>query len=181
MRRQNAKFWQSFSKKRTGTIGGTLTTHSASHRAVHALKYRLSRSKEWLMRSTARRTFIRQSGITFITNVFTLPRRPQCALVCSEAPSVGGGLIKKLASFRHKTQKFFFLAGSPLGIFLLTLRFFLLTLQFFFIPQFFLIHHRFADRPTSPIFQNPTHSLLIQCHRYTPPGNKFAWFERVLA
>ncbi len=81
---------------------------------------------------------------------------------------VGGALIKKLASFRHKTQKFFFLAGSPLGIFLLTLR-------------FFLIPHRFADRPTSPIFHNPTHPLLIQCHRYTPPGNKFAWFERVLA
>jgi hypothetical protein len=26
---------------------------------------------------------------------------------------LGGVFIKKLASFRHKTQKFFFLAGSP--------------------------------------------------------------------
>jgi hypothetical protein len=26
--------------------------------------------------------------------------------------TVGGAIIQKLASFRHKTQKFFFLAGS---------------------------------------------------------------------
>ncbi len=42
---------------------------------------------------------------------------------------------KKLASFRHKTQKFFFLAGSPLGIFLLTLRFFLIPHRFAYITM----------------------------------------------
>ncbi len=41
--------------------------------------------------------------------------------------------------------------------------------------------HRFADRPPLPIFQNPTHPLLIQCHQFAPSGNKFAWFECVLA
>jgi hypothetical protein len=30
---------------------------------------------------------------------------------------LGGAIIKKLASFRHKTQKFFFLAGSQADFF----------------------------------------------------------------
>ncbi len=74
---------------------------------------------------------------------------------------LGGAIIKKIASFRHKTQKFFFFAGS--------------------LSNFFRQSIGSAGRPTSPVFQNPTHPPLIQCHQNTPPGNKFAWSARVLA
>ncbi len=89
----------------------------------------------------------------------TLSPYNQQALKLSHSQLVlGGAIIKKLASFRHKTQKFFFLAGS----------------QSEFLGQKDTNGFGSAGRPTSPIFQNPTRPLLIKCHQYNPPGNKSA-------
>ncbi len=69
--------------------------------------------------------------------------------------AVEGAIIKKLASFSHKTQKFFFFGGF--------------TVRFFWAKDTNGVG--LAGRPTLPIFQNPTHPLLIQCHRYDPCKN----------
>ncbi len=72
--------------------------------------------------------------------------------------AIGGAIIKKLASFRHKTQKFFFFG-----------RF---TVRIFWAKDTNGVG--LAGRPILPIFQNPKHPLLIEYHQYHPPGNKSA-------
>jgi hypothetical protein len=81
-RRQNAKFWQSFSKKGQELLAvPLLCPQEATGRSN-----RLSRLTGLWMRSRVMRNFMRQSGTTFIANAFIWPRRPQCALDHSEAP-----------------------------------------------------------------------------------------------
>jgi len=88
--------------------------------------------------------------------------RWKCGLLSSIAcVLLGGALIKKFASFRHKTQKSFFLAGS--------------------LSEFFCRSSRFADRPTSPIFQNPTHAPSIQCTDTLPPATNLLCLQMLSA